>query len=343
MSGTNDLLLRALRNEPTARRPLWLMRQAGRCLPEYRALRREVSFEELCATPQLAAEVTLQPVRRFPLDGAIVFADLMSPVAALGIDVRFDPGPIVARPLRDAAAVRALRLPDAAEIAPEVGETLGMVRRSLEGRATLIGFAGAPLSIAAYLVEGRGAKDFPRLRAFLREEPVAFGELLALIAELVARYLQAQARAGAQVLQVFESWGGLLSREDWDVHVRPHTGALLAELAGADRPRVLFQNGAPHLARDAAELPCEGLGLCWRSDLAGLREALGPGKALQGNLDPACLLAGPEATREATERLMASLPARGHVMNLGHGLHPQTPLESIAALIEAVHAEEQAR
>ncbi|HJP00529.1 MAG TPA: uroporphyrinogen decarboxylase [Planctomycetota bacterium] len=343
MSDSNDLLLRVLRGERTERRPLWIMRQAGRCLPEYRALRREVSFEELCASPDLAAQVTLQPLERFPFDAAIVFADLMSPVAAMGIDVRFDPGPIVERPLRDAAAVRALRIPDAAEIAPEVPATLRQVKAALDGRAALIGFAGAPLSIAAYLVDGRGGKDFPRLRALLREDPLTFGELLASLAQLSASFLLEQWRAGADVLQVFDSWAGLLEASDWETHVRPHMEALLTELGRAGVPRVAFLNGAPHLARTGALLPSEGLALCWRTDLAALRAELGPGKVLQGNLDPACLLAGPEATRRAASALMAALPAHGHVMNLGHGIHPETPLESIEALIEVVHGEQDPR
>lgn len=339
----NDLLLRALRGEDTARRPLWIMRQAGRYLPEYRALRQQHSFEELCASPELSAEVTLMPLERFRLDAAIVFADLMSPVSALGIDVRFDPGPVIDAPIRRPGDVARLRVPDSASIAPEVPATLRLVRERLAGRASLIGFCGAPLSIAAYLVQGRGGKDFVGLRAFLREDPVAFGELMAVLTELCAAYAIEQHEAGADVIQVFDSWAGLLSAADYARHVQPHLEQLLSALGEAGVPRIFFANGAPHLARAHAQLPSEGLALCWRSDLVALRAELGPhtgtGKALQGNLDPACLVAGPEVTVREAERLLASMPRRGHIVNLGHGITPDAPLESVAALVEVVNAE----
>jgi uroporphyrinogen decarboxylase len=338
----NDLLLRCLRGEATQRRPLWIMRQAGRYLPEYRALRASASFEELCASPELAAQVTLMPIERFPLDAAIVFADLVSPLAALGLQFRFDPGPVLAKPLRSAAAIRALRVPAAAEIAPEVAATLRLARERLAGRAPLIGFAGAPWSLAAYAVQGAGKSDFPALRALLVQDPATLGQLLETLARLSAAYLLEQARAGAQVLQVFDSWAGLLSLRDWTQHVRPHLLSLLQELEAAGVPRILFVNGAPQLALACAQLPCEALALCWRSDLPELRRTLGPRLALQGNLDPASLLAGPESTRSAALDLMQRMPARAHVLNLGHGILPETPLESVQALIEVVHAERAA-
>ncbi len=341
----NDLLLRALRGEPVERRPLWLLRQAGRYLPEYRELKSRHTFEELCADPSLAADVTLMPIERFPLDGAIIFADLLSPVAALGIPFRFDPGPVLERTVRSRADVEALRVPeDGAEIAPEVHAALSIVRRRLEGRATLIGFAGAPLTLAAYLVQGKGGPgDFAPLRGLLHEDPATFGALLEKLALLSARYLTAQAAAGAEVVQVFDSWAGLLSERDYRAHVEPHLVRLLDELAAAGVPRIYFAQGAPHLARAHAELPGEALQVCWRTDLPTLRAAIGPveegGKVLQGNLDNGALLAGPEAIRRAAEDLFARLPARGHVVNLGHGILPETPLESVAALVEFVHAE----
>lgn len=339
----NDLMLRALRGEETERRPLWIMRQAGRYLPEYRALRAENTFEELCASPELAAEVTMMPMERFPLDAAIVFADLMTPVSALGIDVRFDPGPVIDSPIRSAADVARLTVPSAEEIAPEVPRTLELVKERLAGRASLIGFAGAPFSIAAYLVQGRGGKDFTGMRAFLREDPVAFGELMDKLAQLCAGYAIAQHRAGADVVQIFDSWAGLLSLPDWELHMRPHLENLLGELGAAGVPRIFFANGAPHLAEAHASLPSEGLALCWRTDLGALRAKLGPhtgsGKALQGNLDPACLLAGPEAARRGTQALLDSVPRRGHIANLGHGITPEVSIESVQAMIETVHAE----
>jgi uroporphyrinogen decarboxylase len=335
----DPLLLRALRCEKTERRPLWLMRQAGRWLPEYRELRTRHTFEEMAGTPELAAEVTLQPLRRFPLDAAIVFADLVTPLAALGLAFRFEPGPVLERPLRSAADIRALRVPSSTEIGPEVHATLRLVRAALPPERALIGFGGAPWSLAAYAVQGGGKSDFPALRALLASDPRLFGELLDTLARLSAAYLIEQHRAGAQVVQVFDSWAGLLSLADWTAHVRPHLARLLDELGRAGVPRILFLNGAPHLAAAAAELPSEGLALCWRNDLGALRAAIGPTKALQGNLDPATLLAGPEATARATRALLANVPARGHIVNLGHGVLPETPHASAVALIEAVHAE----
>ena len=338
----NDLLLRTLRCEETERRPLWILRQAGRFLPEYREFRARCTFEELCANPQLAAEVTLMPIERFPLDAAIIFADIMSPAAALGIDFRFDPGPVIANPIRTAEAVHRLEVPDD-EIAPEVHAAHRLVAKGLRGRATQIGFAAAPLTLACYLVQGKGGGDFAPLRAMLAEDPRTFGELLEKLALLSSRYLAQQAEAGAQVLQVFDSWAGLLSAADWNAHVRPHTERLLQELASTGCPRIYYAQGAPHLASEHAKHSSEALQLCWRTDLAEMRTSLGPAetsrKALQGNLDNAVLLAGPETVQRHATEFLTRMPARGHVMNLGHGILPTTPLESVAALIEVVHGE----
>ncbi len=343
----NDLFLRALKGEKTERRPLWIMRQAGRYLPEYRELRKEHTFEELCAQPDVAAEATLQPMARFPLDASIVFADLMSPVAALGVDFHFDPGPIVPRPVRTAADIRALRRPDPEEIAPEVPATLRIVKKKLAGRANLIGFAGAPWSIAAYMVEGKGGKGFPHLRALLYQDPVAFGELMDHLAQTCTAYAKEQVRAGADVIQIFDSWAGLLSEAVYDEHIEPHLRRMLSELRAAGIPTIYFAQGAPHLTHRHVTLPCDGLGLCWRTDMAQARREIpvgGPdGKALQGNLDPTVLLAGPETTRRAVEQLLRAVPAHGHLVNLGHGILPETPIESVQAIVDAVHAEAEVK
>ena len=243
----NDLFLRALKGEQTERRPLWIMRQAGRYLPEYRELRKQNTFEELCAQPDVAAEATLQPMARFPLDASIVFADLMSPVSALGVDFHFDPGPIVPKPVRTAADIRGLRRPDPEEIAPEVPATLRIVKKKLAGRANLIGFAGAPWSIAAYMVEGKGGKGFPMLRALLAQDPVAFGELMDRLAQTCTDYAKEQVKAGADVIQIFDSWAGLLSEAVYEKHIEPHLVRMLSELRAADIPTIYFAQGAPHL------------------------------------------------------------------------------------------------
>ena len=338
----NDLLLRTLRGEETERRPLWVMRQAGRYLPEYRALRERHSFEQLSGSAELAAEVTLQPLARFPLDAAIIFADLMSPVGALGLSVRFDPGPVLARPVRTAADVDALADPKPEAIAPEVIDALGRVKRELGGRAALLGFAGAPWSLAAYLVQGRGSPGFPALRALAARDGGLLCALLTKLTELAVRYVTAQARAGADAVQLFDTWAGVLSLSDWTAHVRPHLVRFLEATRPLGIPRILFVQDASHLVPAYGALGAEALAVDWREDLAALRASLGPAKALQGNLDPAILLAGPDATRTAARALLARTSARGHIVNLGHGILPETPIDSVHALVEVVHGETHA-
>ncbi len=335
------LLLRTLRFEDTPRRPLWMMRQAGRILPEYRALKERHGFTGLSRDPELAAEVTLLPLRRFPLDAAITFADIMSPLPALGVDFRFDPGPVIAEPIRSARDIAALPDPDRLDetaIAPEVPAAQRIVRRELDPGTALLGFAGAPLTLAAYLIEGRGVRDFPRLRVFAYEEEAAFDSLLDRLGRLCARYLIAQYRAGADAVQVFDSWAGLFPRAEWRRRVKPHLRRLLLRLGDAGVPRILFLHAAPQLVDDYAELPCEALGVDWRTDLGALRRRR-PDLCLQGNLDPAVLLAGNEAIRREATALLRSLPRGGHIVNLGHGVLPETPLEAVQTLVDVVHAE----
>ena len=340
MPQMNDrLLLKAIRREAVPRRPLWIMRQAGRYLPEYRALRAKHSFKALATDAELAAEVTLLPLKRYPLDAAIVFADIMSPMPSLGIEFDFNPGPVVANPIRDAAAIERLRQPDPTEIAPEVIEALKITRAALPASTALLGFCGAPWTLAAYLVEGKGAKDFPTLRAFAAAEPKLLDALLGRLSSLMGEYLKQQAAAGADAVQIFDSWAGLLSRANWERLIRPHLHALLTAVGEAGIPRILFLQNAPHLMDAYASLPAEVLGVDWRIDLAELQKRY-PQRAVQGNLEPAILTAGPEATRAAAKELLEQTPARGHIVNLGHGILPQTPLESVAALVEAVHSEE---
>lgn len=335
----NDLMLRTLRGEATPRRPLWIMRQAGRYLPEYRALRAQHRFEYLAGNAELAAEVTMLPMARFPLDAAIIFADLMSPIPALGLGVRFDPGPVLAAPVRTAADVAALRDPASAEIAPEVMAALRIVKRELGGRAALLGFAGSPWSLAAYVVQGRGAPGFPALRALLAQDAGLVSALLGKLTTLGIRYVTEQVAAGADAIQIFDTWAGVLSLAEWTRTVRPHLARLVAETAALGVPRILFVQDAPHLIDAYASLGGEAIAVDWREDLPALRRRLGPARTIQGNLDPAILLAGPDATRTAATALLAAMPARGHVMNLGHGILPETPIKSVQALIDVVHQE----
>ena len=339
MPASNDkLFLKAVRRESVSRRPLWIMRQAGRYLPEYREFRKQHSFKELAGEAELAAEVTLMPLKRYPLDAAIVFADIMSPMPALGIEFDFDPGPVVANPIRDAAGIAKLRTPSPEEIAPEVIEALKLTRAALPASTALLGFCGAPWTLAAYLVEGKGTKDFPTLRAFAAAEPKLLDALLGKLSALMAEYLLLQAKAGADAVQIFDSWAGLLSRPSWEKLIRPHLTSLLEAVGRAGIPRILFLQNAPHLMDAYASLPAEVLGVDWRIDLPELQQRY-PQRAVQGNLEPAILTAGPAATRAAAAELLATTAPRGHIVNLGHGILPQTPLASVTALVEAVHSE----
>jgi uroporphyrinogen decarboxylase len=333
------LLLKAIRREPVPRRPLWIMRQAGRYLPEYRDFRAKHSFKDLAGNAELAAEVTLMPLKRFELDAAIVFADIMSPLPAIGVEFDFDPGPVVAAPIRDAAGIERLRSAAGEEIAPEVIEALRLTRAELPASTALLGFCGAPWTLAAYLVEGRGAKDFPTLRAFAAAEPGLLDRLLEKLSALMGEYLLRQAEAGADAVQIFDSWAGLLSAKTWHRLIRPHLESLLSTVGQAGIPRILFLQNAPHLIDAYASLPAEVLGVDWRVDLGELQKRY-PERAVQGNLEPATLVAGAAATRREAEELLASVAPRGHIVNLGHGILPQTPLASVAALVEAVHSEE---
>ena len=333
------LLLRAIRGEAATRRPVWLMRQAGRYLPEYRELRRTRSFRDLSRNPELAAEVTLQPLKRYPFDAAIVFADIMSPLAGLGIEFDFDPGPVIANPVRDRDGVDAIGDPDPERLAPEVMTALAHVRGESPPETAVIGFCGAPWTLAAYLVEGRGTKDFPALRAFAAARPDVLERLLGKLTDAMAAYLVRQAESGADAVQVFDSWAGLLSLSDWERLVRPHLETLLEKVAAAGVPRILFVQNAPHLLDAYAELPAEVLSLDWRVDIAGF-QTRHPGRAVQGNLDPAVLLSGRRTVEKAARELLGRVAPMKHIVNLGHGVLPKTPLESVDALLEAVWEEE---
>ena len=332
------LLMEAMRRETTARRPVWIMRQAGRYLPEYREFRKSHSFKALSGNAELAAEVTLMPLKRFDLDAAIVFADIMSPMPALGIDFDFDPGPVVANPIRDRRGVERLRHPDPDAVAPEVMEALRITRGALPDNVALLGFCGAPWTLAAYLVEGRGVKDFPTLRAFAAERPELLDALLSRLSDLMGRYLIGQAEAGADAVQIFDSWAGLLSLADWQRFIRPHLESLLETVGAAGIARIMFVQNAPHLIDAYAKLPAEAIATDWRMDLGSLQRRHAE-RAVQGNVDPAVLLAGPQATANRVRQLLDSVAPDGHIVNLGHGILPSTPIASVEALIETVHGE----
>lgn len=331
------LFLRAARGEDTERAPLWLMRQAGRYLPEYLAIKAKSSFWEMVRTPELAAEVSLQPLRRFPLDAAIIFSDIMTPLPPMGVEIAFSPGPVVANPIRSQAQVEALRMPETEEIAPFLGEAIRLTRRELEPKGVpVIGFGGAPLTLAAYLIQGSGSKEYEEFRAFLRLEPAVTHALLKKLTGVSIRYLKMQVQAGAQAIQLFDSWAGL---HDWATYrefALPYNTAIFRALEGLGVPRIYLAVGASHLYPVIAELPCEAVSVDWRLSLDRIRAQL-PGRVLQGNLDPSVLLASREViTLEAHKVLRAGLGGP-HLFNLGHGVIRTTPPDHVAHLAEVVH------
>ena len=334
----NDRFLRACRQQPVDRTPIWIMRQAGRYLPEYRELRSRVGFLELCRTPELAAEVTLQPLRRFPLDAAILFSDIMLPLDAFGIAMTFNPGPKIADPIRSRAQVDALRARPAGEALAFVANTVQLLRRELDGRAPLIGFCGAPFTLAAYLVQGEGKEGFGAVKRLMFSEPATLEALLEKLAVAMVDYLRLQVHAGAQAVQVFDSWAGILGAADYRRFALPYIQFLVNGVRDLGVPIIYFVNGAPHLLEAAATAGSHVLGVCWRTPLDEVARRVGPTLALQGNLDPHVLFSSPEVVRERTLELLDRMAGRpGHIMNLGHGILPETPIPSVDALIAAVH------
>ncbi|HEV2643849.1 MAG TPA: uroporphyrinogen decarboxylase, partial [Candidatus Elarobacter sp.] len=327
-----------LRGASAQRAPIWIMRQAGRYLPEYRAIKARSSFLEMTRDPAIAAEITLQPLERFALDAAIIFSDIMTPLEALGIEIEFTPGPSIAKPLRTRAAIDELQIRD--EIAPFVGEALRIVRGALPADVALIGFGGAPLTLAAYLVEGGGSKEYERFRQFLRADPAAMHALLEKLTELTIRYLRMQIAAGASVVQLFDSWAGLHDVRVYCEFGVPYTKRIMEALADTGAARIYFALGASHLIEAVAEIPAEAVGVDWRTDLTEVRKRL-PGRALQGNLDPAVLFAGRATIAEQAHYVLEQGLGGAHVFNLGHGIWPNTPVDAVAHLVETVRAYER--
>lgn len=314
------------------------MRQAGRYLPEYRAVREKTDFLTLTKTPELAAEVTLQPIRRYPLDAAILFSDIMTPVEGMGVRFDFQPGPVVADPIRSPGDVDRLRLPDPRESVPFVLETIRILRAELPPQVPLIGFAGAPWTIFCYLVEGHGSKTFVKAKAFLFAYPQAARSLLDLLAEAMAAYLRAQAEAGAQALMLFDSWAGLLSPWEFRDFALPAVQRTFGSLEGLGVPLIYFPNQGATLLSDAARSGAQVLGVDWRIPLSRAREILGPTLAVQGNLDPAALFAPPqELDRQIRRVLHEAGRAPGHIFNLGHGIERHTDPDAVARLVDRVH------
>ncbi len=341
----NDRFLRALRREPTDTTPVWIMRQAGRYLPEYRATREKAgNFMALAQSPELACEVTLQPLDRFELDAAILFSDILTIPDAMGLGLSFaaGEGPRFAHPLRERAQIEQLAVPDMDGELRYVMDAVSLIRRELKGRVPLIGFSGSPWTLACYMVEGQGSRDFARLKALCWSDPALAHRLLDTLARSVATYLIAQARAGAQALMMFDTWGGLLGPAAFKAfslrYMQQVVALLKADAVAGALPVVLFSKGAnAHLAA-LADTGCDGLGVDWTIDLADARAAVTDRVALQGNLDPALLHAPSEVLLQEVRNVMDSYGrGPGHIFNLGHGVTPEVDPAQVGRLVDEVH------
>jgi uroporphyrinogen decarboxylase len=324
---------------PTAYTPVWVMRQAGRYLPEYRAIRARFSFLELCRTPEAAAEVTLLPVDRLGVDAAILFADILLVAESMDVGLEFSKGegPVIRRPIRSGADVNKLPERDPAETVPFVFETVRRVRAGLAGRVPLIGFAGAPFTVASYLVEGGASRNFLETKRLMYGDAGAWHALLGLLARTTARYLAGQIAAGAEAVQLFDSWVGALAPEDYRTFVLPHTQAIIQSLP-AGVPVIHFGTGTAGLLEAMREAGGDVIGLDWRVDLGEAWARLGADVAVQGNLDPAALFAAPTEIRRRVAAILGRAGRRpGHVFNLGHGVLPETPVDHVRAMVDAVH------
>jgi uroporphyrinogen decarboxylase len=331
----NDLFLRAAWGEDTERAPVWMMRQAGRYLPEYMAIKERSSFWEMCRTPELACDITLQPVRRLDVDAAILFQDIMTPLPPMGVTIDFRPGPVIEAPIRSEADVMRLTVPATDEIAPYVAKAIRLIRQ--ECSVPLIGFAGAPLTLATYLVEGGGSKDFEHFRQFLRSAPDAAHALLDKLTEVTIRYLTMQLDAGAQAIQLFDTLAGLHDSRMYSAFARPYNTRIFNALAAHRAPRIYIAIGASHLYPVIAELPCEVVSIDWRTPISQARNVL-KSKTIQGNLDPAVLLAPRAVIQTETERVLHEGLGGPHIFNLGHGIMRQTNPDDAQHMIDTVKA-----
>lgn len=332
-------LVKAARGEPADRVPIWLMRQAGRYLPEYRAIRRKTTFLELCKNPDLSAEVMLRTVERLGVDAAIIFSDLLPILEPMGLDLEFTAGagPVIGNPVRSAQDVDRVRELESMDGLEFVAETVRKTRAGLPDKLPVIGFAGAPFTLACYAIEGSASRDYARVKAMMYQDPGAWDSLLGKLARSVALYLNAQIEAGAQVVQLFDSWVGCLGPDDYRRYVLPHSRATIAAIAD-HTPVIHFSTGNPALVPLLSEAGGSVIGVDWRIRLDDAWQAIGYDKGIQGNLDPTVLFTNPtEIRRRAKEILDQAAGRPGHIFNLGHGVLPQTPVDNVLALVEAVH------
>jgi uroporphyrinogen decarboxylase len=343
----NDSFLRALLKEPTEQTPIWLMRQAGRYLPEYCETRRRAgSFLQLCKNPALACEVTLQPLARYDLDAAILFSDILTVPDAMGLGLYFSDGegPRFERPLREEWAIRGLSAPDPWDHLRYVMDAVAEIRRALNNSVPLIGFSGSPYTLACYMVEGASSNDYRRIKSMLYDRPDLLHRILSVTTEAVIAYLNAQIESGAQAVMVFDSWGGSLSTAAYQEFSLPYlqriVGSLIREKDGERVPSIVFTKGGSLWLESIAEIGCDAIGLDWAIDLGEARRRVGHRVALQGNLDPGVLFASPDTVAAEARKVLDSYgpDITGHVFNLGHGISQFTPPDHVTALVDAVHA-----
>ena len=334
-----SLFVRAARREPTERTPVWFMRQAGRVLPEYRAMRERWSLIEICRAPELCAEVTLQPMRRMPLDAAVMFADIMLPLVGVGIDLELvdNVGPVIRHPIRDAAGVASLRAIEPAADVPFVLETIALVKRELGPERALIGFSGAPFTLASYLIEGRPSREFGLTKTLMYADPSLWHELMERLTSIMIAYLRAQVTAGIDALQLFDSWVGALSPQDYGEYVEPYSRRIFAALAPAGLPMIHFGTNTAGLLDQMKNDGATVIGVDWRIPIDEAWTRVGSHLGIQGNLDPAALLAPPSVMEAKALDVLRRVGGRpGHIFNLGHGLLPSTPLDNVLRLVDFV-------
>ena len=341
----NDRFLRALLREPVDVTPVWMMRQAGRYLPEYRATRQKAgSFMDLCMSPDLACEVTIQPLDRYPLDAAILFSDILTIPDAMGLGLKFTTGegPTFERPIQSAADINKLGVLDPHAELKYVTDAVSLIRKTLNGRVPLIGFSGSPWTLATYMVEGGSTKEFSKVKGMMFDKPEQMHKLLDILAQSVINYLNAQIKAGAQAVMVFDTWGGVLTPRDYREfslqYMSQIVDGLIKEHEGRTVPSILFTKGGGAWLEDMAMSKCNALGIDWTIDIGEARKRVGNKVALQGNMDPCILYAAPERIREEVANVLASYgTGEGHVFNLGHGIHPKIDPEHVAMFINSVH------
>jgi uroporphyrinogen decarboxylase len=336
----NDTFLRACRGEEVEYTPVWLMRQAGRYLPQYQAVRANIDFLTLCKTPDLAAEVTLQPVDILGVDAAILFSDILIPVESMGMRLEFSDkeGPIISEPIRSKSAVERLIIPDIEEDLPFILEEIKILRKELENKVPLIGFSGAPFTLATYMIEGGTSKNFLHTKKMMFQNSGVFNYLMEKLTDTVISYLSAHIKAGAQAVQIFDTWAGILTPVDYKKFILPYVKKTISDLKKEGIPIIYFVNDCAGILKEVKKSGADVIGIDWRIDISDAIKKLGKKMIIQGNMDPCALFLPKEKLEERVKDILwKGNTAKGHIFNLGHGILPQTPVENVIAMVEAVH------